>query len=84
MSEKRVKSILNELDSILPERNKHNVIDARASHVITSAINLIESIKENYTEEQAIDLEKRLMLSIRNRDQTKFSKKINQIRNKNE
>jgi protoporphyrinogen oxidase len=80
MSEKRINSILRELDSIVPERDKHNLLEARASHVITSAVNLLQMIRENFSEEEADDLHKRLLLSIRNEDPNKFSRKVRQLK----
>lgn len=48
------------------------VIKTRADHVISSSINLIEEIEEKYGEETAALLEKRLLSSIKNRNNSKF------------
>jgi len=77
---KNAKSIIDELGDLVPIKNKHTVVEARATHVITSAINLIETLKVNYPPELAEDLTKRLMRSIVQKDPAKFHRKLNQIR----
>jgi len=42
--QKRTRSLLEELDSMYVERERHLVIESRASNVIASAINLLEQI----------------------------------------
>ena len=79
--QKRTRSLLEELESIGSNRDINHVIESRANNVITSAINLIELIKRNYSEEKAELLEKKLLSSIKNREPTKFAKSI---RKKNE
>jgi len=44
----------------------------RAIHVIQSAVNLLGYLKENFDSETALDLEKRLLNSIRTGDSSKF------------
>ena len=73
---KSSKSIIEELDAFVPERDKHQVIEARAVNVIASAFNLISLIKESFGEEEAEELSRRLMLAIKNNDSQKFSRKI--------
>jgi len=46
---KKTRSILDELDSLKLNKDKHNLVESKASHVIQSAINLINFIKENYS-----------------------------------
>lgn len=74
--QKRTRSLLEELESIGSNRDINHVIESRANNVITSAINLIELIKRNYSEEKAELLEKRLLSSIKNREPAKFTKSI--------
>lgn len=74
--QKRTRSLLEELESIGSNRDINHVIESRANNVITSAINLIELIKRNYSEEKAELLEKKLLSSIKNREPTKFTKSI--------
>ncbi len=77
---KNAKNIIDELDNLVPVKNKHTVIEARAMHVISSAVNLIESIRSNYSEEIAQDLSRRLIKSILSEDPQKFQRKLGQIR----
>ena len=78
MSQK-IKSLLDELDQIVPTKDKHTVIEARANHFITSGINLIKLIEENFSPEEADELTRRLFNSLKGRDPIKFQRKIRQI-----
>jgi hypothetical protein len=78
--QKRTRSILDELDNMLSHRDKDNFVESRAGHVIQGAINLINYIKENYDAESAIELERRLLNSIRSQDATKFTRGIRKIK----
>ena len=59
------KSLLEELNSITVKKDNEAVIESRATHVINSAINLLAIIKENFPEEQAYELERRFINSIK-------------------
>jgi hypothetical protein len=48
--------------------------------VITSAINLVKYIKENYDADTADELERRLLNSIRSQDPAKFTRKVRGLR----
>lgn len=78
--QKRTRSILDELDNMLAHKDKDNLVESRASHVIQGAINLINYIKENYDAETALELERRLLNSIRSQDVTKFTRGIRKIK----
>lgn len=78
--QKRTRSILDELDNMLAHRDKDNLVESRASHVIQGAINLINYIKENYNSETALELERRLLNSIRTQDVSKFTRGIRKIK----
>ena len=78
--QKRTRSILDELDSMLSHRDKDNLVESRASHVIQGAINLINYIKENYDAETSVELERRLINSIRTQDVSKFTRGIRKIK----
>jgi hypothetical protein len=62
------------------QRDKENLIESRANNVITSAINLMNYIKEHYDAETADELERRLLNSIRSQDPAKFTRKVRSIR----
>ena len=81
--QKRTRSILDELDSLLTHKDKQNLVESRANHVIQGAINLVNYIRENYDAEQAADLERRLINSIRSQDAAKFTRGVRKIRNEN-
>lgn len=77
---RKTKSILEELDSFFVEKDKENVLESRADHVIQGAINLINTIRESYDSESASELERRLLNSIRAQDPKKFIRGIRRIR----
>ena len=79
--QKRTRSLLEELDSLRLHKDKENLVESRANHVITGAINLINFIRENYDKEQAEELERRLINSIRSQDTAKFSRGVKRISN---
>ena len=56
----KIKSILTEIDSISKTKNKSLLVESRANHLISSAINLFEFINENFSEEQEKVLERKL------------------------
>lgn len=74
------RTIIQELGELVPVKNKHTVIEARAIHVITSAVNLMEQIRANYDAPVADDLCKRLLRSIQLAETEKFTRKVKQIR----
>ena len=39
-----IKNFIDELDRVVPAKNKHTVIENRASHIIASAVNLVHLI----------------------------------------
>jgi hypothetical protein len=77
----KTRSILDELDNHLITRDKSLLIESRASHVIQGAINLIMIIRESYSAEEAAELERRLLNSIRATDPAKFTRGIRRIKN---
>lgn len=81
---KTTRSLLEELNSISLKKNGEAVIESRATHVIDSAINLLNLIKENYSPEQAYELERRLINSIKGGDPAKFVRSIRKLRDNKE
>lgn len=73
---KRTRSILEELNTISRERDRHHIIESRGHNIIESAINLLKQIEEVYGEDEAKDLSNRLINSIRGRDSSKFARGI--------
>lgn len=82
---KRVtKSLLEELNSIAEKKNNEAIIEARAIHVIDSAINLLSLIKESFPPEEAYELERRMINSIKGGDSAKFTRSIRRLRDNKE
>ncbi len=79
---KQTRSILDEISNMGAARDRHLVIESRGNHIINSAINLITMIRENYSPEQADELERRLINSIRGQDAAKFSRGLRKYENK--
>ena len=75
----RTRSILQELNEIAEVRNKDELYESRATNIINSAINLLESLHKNYTPEQADELERRFINAIRGQDPAKFTRGIRKI-----
>jgi len=80
MKDQRVKSLIEELDLFVPQRDKHQIIEARASNVIAGAMNLVNLINESFEDDEADELIRRLMNAIKNRDPDKFNRKIRELR----
>lgn len=80
MKDARLKSIIEELDLFVPQRDKHQIVEARASNIIVSAMNLLNLIQESFSDEEADELQRRLLNAIKNRDPDKFNRKIREYR----
>ena len=78
--QKQTRSILEELTNISFKKDKENVIESRASHILDSTIRLLTYIKENIEPETAYKLEKRFHSAIKNMDASKFSKGVARIK----
>jgi hypothetical protein len=73
------RSILQELNEIAQVRSTDAVIESRATNVINSAINLIESIRKHYPTDSADELERRLINAIKGQDPSKFTRGVRRI-----
>lgn len=78
--QKRARSILDELDTMLVHKDRENLVESRASNVIAGAINLINYIRENYDADQAAELERRLINSIRTQEPEKFRRGVRRMK----
>jgi hypothetical protein len=58
------------------ERDQRHVIENRASNVIASAIRLLEQIDENYSADDAQNLQRKLINAINQRDPSKFTRTV--------
>ena len=72
----RTRSILEEINTLVPNHNRKEVIYSRADHVISSAINLINLIKENYEPDVAQDLERKFLNAISLQEISKFKNSL--------
>lgn len=77
------KTLLEELldYSTNEDEKKNRIVEEQATHIITSAINFLESLPKNYTEEQCKDLEKRFLLAIKNKKMDRFEKGMRKLEN---
>ena len=78
------RSLLEELNSIAEKKHSEAAIESRATHLINSAINLLALIKENYSPDEAYELERRLINSIKGGDSSKFVRSIRKLRDNKE
>lgn len=72
----------NLLDSIMnysTPTDELQTLGNRANHAISSIINILEAIDDNFDEQIAEDLQRRLFLSIKNRDYRKFEKGLENL-----
>lgn len=81
---RHTRSLLEELNDISIKKDTEAVIESRAAHVIDSAINLINIIKESFDPEVAYELERRLLNSIKAADPAKFTRGIRKLRDSKE
>jgi hypothetical protein len=81
---KTTRSLLEELNSISEKKHGEAIIESRATHVIDSSINLLNLIKETFTPEQAYELERRFINSIKAGDPSKFVRSIRKLRDNKE
>jgi hypothetical protein len=75
----KTRSILQELNEIAEVRNKDSLYESRATNIINSAINLLESIHKHYESEMADELERRFINAIKGADPAKFTRGIRKV-----
>lgn len=77
---KKTRSILEELTNVGVSKDPENFVESRASHIIDSAINLIQYIRENFDAQTAYTLEKKFNSAIKNLDSNKFHRGVNRLK----
>ena len=77
---KRTRSLLEEINSLAPKKDKTALLESKGNNAISSIINILEMIDSNYDADTAQDLTKRIMLSIKNRDPERFNRGVKKIR----
>lgn len=87
MTDKRSRSILEELNTISIDRDKNHILENRVQHLVSTVNNIRAMLTDLYEADTAADLEKRLINSLKSGDSAKFSrglKKVISEINKNE
>jgi hypothetical protein len=77
--QKRTRSILEELENLHIEQDKKYIIRSRADNLIEGAGRLLDLVSEAYTPEEADNLTRKFLNSIRTRDQRKFQRSLKKI-----
>src|SRR5210317_211239 len=78
--QKYTKSLLEELSSMPLKKDKEEVVESRASHILESAIRLMTYIRENFDQDTAFKLEKKFNSALKNMDAFKFSKSVARLK----
>ena len=76
---KHTRSILEELNNLNLNRDKESLIETTGSRLIESVINLFDKIQDHYDPEEALELERRFLNSIKSADPKKFKRGIQKI-----
>jgi len=75
-----MRSIIEELDRVEKTADKHLFVESKANHAIVAVINVLKLINESFNEQEADELRRRLMNSIKGQDPRKFHRKIRELR----
>ena len=75
-----MRSIIEELDKVTKPLDKHLFVESKANHAIVAAINVLLLIEESFNEQEADELRRRFMNSIKGEDPRKFHRKIRELR----
>jgi len=82
---KQTRSILEELNRLNLNRDKENLIENTGHNLIESVINLFDKIQDHYSSDDALELERRFINSIKSGDPRKFKRGITKMKeNKND
>ena len=76
---KATRSILEELNNLNFNRNKEHLIETTGVNLVESAINLFEQMSEHYSQEEALELERRFINSVKSADPRKFKRGIQKV-----
>ena len=82
--QKKTRSLMEELNELASKKDKEVALEARAIHIINSAINLFAMIRENFEPEAAYELERRFVNSVRTGDPNKFTRSIRRLKENKE
>jgi len=76
---KQTRSILEELNNLGLNRDNDRLIEATANNIISSSINLINTLNSTYDAQTASELERRFLNSIKSGDPRKFKRGISKV-----
>lgn len=76
---KKMNNIIDEILDYASEQSTSRIVENKGSHIINGASNLLKLIEENYGEDVAYEVEKKMVLAIKNRNDRKFKNKIRSI-----
>lgn len=74
------RSILEELNRAIPGKQKEYILETRGHHIITSAINFLQVLAENYSEEEADQIMRRFLSAIKGGDPDRFVRVVRKLR----
>ena len=66
--QKKTRSILDEITTLVPQRDKHLLVENLALQAIARITNLVKIIENSYPKHQSDELVRRLQLSIKNNE----------------
>jgi len=81
---RKTKSLLEELNDFAIKKDKETILETRAVHIIDSAINIVNLIRESFDPETAYELERRFINSIKAADSSKFVRGVRKLRDSKE
>jgi len=74
------RSIFEELNRAIPNKSKEHVLESRGHHIISSAINFLQVLTENYSEEEADQIMRRFLSAIKGGDPERFVRVVRKLR----
>ena len=77
---RKSRSILEEISAYVPHRSREDLLESRANNIIVAAINLLNSIDDNYSVEEARTLKQRFVASIRESEPERFTRVVGRIK----
>lgn len=80
MSDKKFRSIVDELCDYVPHRDREHFIESRAVQVIASFNNLRKLISETYDEDTSDELFRRLVNAAKTGDDKKITRRLRDIK----
>lgn len=76
---KSPRSLVDEIDSFIPDKDRSKIIEVRASNVIGAAINVLKLMEESFSEDEVEDLTKKFLLAIKTKESKKFTNKLRML-----